>query len=188
MTSNHRVRWLTALADALDARGGGWQAEVDNLRGAADAIERLERELGELRPAVHANKVQAEEILRLREALEGFAELQPRPEEYINASEWRKATMDAFSGVAKIAREALRGSDTSDEPTLSERMTDAIRRDHAAEGQAMIERAQAECDHLYVARAGAPIGEAWCMKCGAFQIGHARNDNHRSKEQTSYQP
>jgi hypothetical protein len=63
------------------------------------------------------NKIDAERTLRLQaeqklqvavEALKGFTELQPRPEEYINQSEWRKGAMDMAEGVAKTAMDALK--------------------------------------------------------------------------------
>lgn len=40
--TNPNSRRLIAMAEALEKRGGGWQAEVDNLRKAAAEIERLE--------------------------------------------------------------------------------------------------------------------------------------------------
>lgn len=46
------VRRLCDLAEALNDRGGGWQAEVDNLRMAGDELTRLDIENMRLRAAL----------------------------------------------------------------------------------------------------------------------------------------
>lgn len=83
--------------------------EAPHLHGIIEEVDRLYAELGELRPAVHANKVQAEEILQLtseRKRLLALADLWDRAIS-VAYNEYSHGQRAAYESAAGELREAL---------------------------------------------------------------------------------